>query len=287
MIKVDYQYIETLKRIHEQGINTPDRTSVGESKQIFANMVRFDTQDRYAPFLQVRQFAPRIAFEEWQWMMKGSTDVRELQQKNIHIWNGNSTREFLDSRGLTGVPENHIGKAYGYQYRNFGGVVDQIERLFNGLKSNPTGRRHVVSIWNPVELSEMALEPCFHLYEFMVSGETLNVYFHGRSSDWVFGAPYNLAFAYFWLLTFSRALGYKTGEIVMSTTNTHYYKNQQVLVDEMLKSDHWQDLSTPQVKLLKSVETLDDILCLNFSDFEISNFVRGPSLTDVKIEMAV
>ena len=32
--------------------------------------------------------------------MKGSTNAKELSDKNIHIWDGNGSREFLDSRGL-------------------------------------------------------------------------------------------------------------------------------------------------------------------------------------------
>jgi thymidylate synthase len=108
-------------------------------------------------------------------MMSGSTDVTELQSKNIHIWDGNSTREFLDARGLYNVPTNQIGKAYGYQYRNFGGVTDQVQNVFNSLRDNPTSRRHVVSIWNPNELHEMALEPCAYSYTFVYINGTLNL----------------------------------------------------------------------------------------------------------------
>jgi thymidylate synthase len=287
MIKVDFDYMDILDHIFEDGVDQKDRTSVGSSRQIFGAHLRFNTHDKFAPFIQCRTFAPRIAFEEWKWMMQGDTNAETLMEKNIHIWDGNSSREFLDSRGLQHVPTNHIGKAYGYQYRSFGGKVDQIQNVFNSLKYNPTGRRHVVEIWNPAELHEMALEPCFHLYEFMVSGDTLNLYAHGRSSDHVFGLPYNLGFSFFWLLTFSRALGYKTGEIMITATNSHIYANQVDLVDAMLNSFHWQSLPIPKVTLTKEVSTLDDILNLEFTDFVIENFTKGPTLTDKKIEMAV
>lgn len=287
MIKIDYDYMATLSTIYHTGTDQRDRTSVGESRQIFGTHIKFKTHDKYAPFIQCRTFAPRIAFEEWKWMMRGDTNAETLQQKNIHIWDGNSTREFLDSRGLYNVPTNHIGKAYGYQYRSFGGSVDQIQNLFNSLKTNPLSRRHVVEIWNPAELHEMALEPCFHLYEFMVSNDTLNVYIHGRSSDWVFGAPYNLGFVYFWLLTFSRALGFKTGAIMLTATNTHIYKNQMSMVESMLADNSWYDLPVPRCELLKPVSTLDDILNLEFSDFNITNFVKGQTHTLEPVAMAV
>lgn len=290
-MKIDEKYAELLKDTLA-GTWTKDRTSVGESCQAFGGHIRFDTGNvkyPFAPFLQIRTLAPRIAFEEFRWMLSGSTDVTELQKKNIGIWDGNSTREFLDERGLTNVPENNIGKAYGYQYRNFGGVTDQVQNVFNSLRGNPTSRRHVISIWNPNELHEMALEPCFHLYEFVYINGKLNLYVHGRSSDVTFGLPYNLAFSFFWLLTFSKALGYKTGELFMTMSNIHVYKNQIPLVEKMLEPKHLEETfkkKIPQVNLTKDISTLDDILNLEFSDFEIINFERGPELIK-GIEMAV
>ena len=37
--------------------------------------------------------------EELLWFIKGSTDARELQAKKIHIWDGNSSKEYLTSIG--------------------------------------------------------------------------------------------------------------------------------------------------------------------------------------------
>jgi thymidylate synthase len=287
---IDIEYIKNLKEIDNNGIWQNDRTSVGRSKQLFGVVTRFNTKGEFAPFIQCRTFSPRISFEEWKWMMSGSTDANILQQKNIHIWDGNTTREFLDARGLFDVPVNHIGKAYGYQYRSFGGVSDQVKSVFKSLRDNPNSRRHVISIWNPNELSEMALEPCFHLYEFMYVNGVLNLYVHGRSSDYTFGMPYNLSFSYFWLASFSKALGYKMGEIMITTTNTHYYENQVELVEALISEDATEminELSIPICSIKKEIKSLEDILSLEWHDIEISNWVKGPTLTDKKIEMAV
>ena len=172
---IDKNYLNLLQSVHNNGTWVQDRTSVGMSKQLFGQSLVLPTYGLHAPFIQCRTFAPRIAFHELLWMLRGSTDVTELQNKDIHIWDGNSTRKFLDSRGLTNVPENDIGKAYGYQYRNFGGVTDQVQNVFNSLRDNPTSRRHVISIWNPNELHEMALEPCAWSYTFVYIDGTLNL----------------------------------------------------------------------------------------------------------------
>lgn len=39
--------------------------------------------------------------EELLWFISGSTSAQVLQDKDIHIWDGNGSREYLDSIGLT------------------------------------------------------------------------------------------------------------------------------------------------------------------------------------------
>jgi dihydrofolate reductase/thymidylate synthase len=43
--------------------------------------------------------------EELLWFINGSTNAKELQEKDIRIWDGNSSRTYLDSIGLTNRQE--------------------------------------------------------------------------------------------------------------------------------------------------------------------------------------
>lgn len=45
-------------------------------------------------------FPPGVA-EELLWFISGSTSAQVLQDKDIHIWDGNGCREYLDNIGLT------------------------------------------------------------------------------------------------------------------------------------------------------------------------------------------
>jgi len=164
MSSYDLQYQAALNRILQYGYDSDDRTGVGTRKMFDVNFnddLRHEVADEYKlPALTIRKVFPRTAFYELMWMLNGITNVDWLYERNINIWNGNSTREFLDSRGLYHIREGHIGRGYGYQIRNFNGV-DQLEELFKGLYYNPNGRRHLISFWNPGDLKEMALPPCF------------------------------------------------------------------------------------------------------------------------------
>lgn len=299
-IEIDVDHVEFIRDLHYEGIHLKDRTSVGSSIQWFGKSFRFyEKEDSEGfvnmPFIQWRTFAPRIAFHEWKWMMNGMTDSKWLEERKINIWKGNTSREFLDSRGLQDLPEGDIGKTYGYQFRNFGGV-DQLEETFNNLRDNPFSRRHVISIWNAPELKEGALEPCAFLYTFMVSldrdkNKVLNLHMNMRSCDFIMGWTYDMAFASFWLAAFAKALGYKTGELFQTITNVHYYSNQQPIVDYVVENydeifDHIDKMEIPQIRIEKDLNSLDDILNLEYSDIQMRNWKQGPKIhTD--IQMAV
>lgn len=290
MQPVDFQYLNVLQETFEDGFLQTDRTDVGSSTQIFAKSILFDTQDKYAPFVQARTFSPKLSFNEWKWMMGGNTDSQWLEDRGVYIWQGNTTREFLDSRGLYNVPEKNVGKSYGYQFVNFNGV-NQLEKVFKSLRDDPTSRDHVISIWNPAELDEAPLKPCAFLYEFMTQGDILHLHIHMRSADFCYGVPYNLAFATYFLFGYARALGYKTGKIWWTGTNTHIYSNQMDIAKELLKNRDEglignvteNKIKAPTLKLNKSISTLDDIINLEFEDFEIGDFIRGPKIGDAKM----
>jgi thymidylate synthase len=272
----DKMYLDALQKVLISGTTTKDRTSVGSSKQLFGLILRHTYKSKKdgfvsAPLVQSRIFSPRIAFEEWKWMMSGSTDVTELQAKNIHIWDGNSTREFLDLRNLLSTPINTIGKAYGYQFRNLPNN-DQLVTLINNLKTDPQSRRHMVTLWNPQDLDKMALEPCSHTYNFVVINNKLNLMQHIRSNDLLYGNPYNYAFGMFWLLALSSIANIPVGEHVITVANAHIYKNQIDTVQTMIYSPK-KITTTPIIKLNKKISTLEEMLNLELSDFTIKNFV--------------
>lgn len=107
-------YIDLLKDINENGLDKEDRTGIG-TKSVFGRSMRWNLQNGF-PIITTRKVAFRIAFEETMFFLRGESDTTKLEEKKIKIWSGNTSREFLDNRGLTDLPVGNMGRGYGVQW---------------------------------------------------------------------------------------------------------------------------------------------------------------------------
>ena len=111
-------YLDLMRRIIETGQSNNDRTGVG-TMSLFGEMLKFDLRDTF-PITTTKRLPLRMVFEELMLYISGKTDNRILQEKDIHIWDGNTSREFLDKRGLTHYQEGDFGETYGFNMRHYG-----------------------------------------------------------------------------------------------------------------------------------------------------------------------
>lgn len=283
MADFDIQYLHAVRKAMNAPL-TEDRTGTGTRKSVGVQLRASCKKSIMGPSLlvfpalSVRRVAPKIAFEELMWMMRGSTDVTELQDRGIHIWDGNSSREYLDRNGLAHLPTNSIGKSYGYQMRNFNGH-DQLYEVYESLRDNPYGRRHLISFWNPAELHDMALAPCHYSYNFVVSQhggmnekKTLSLVVTMRSADAILGVPNNMMFASFWLHFFATALGYEPDEVVLNAADFHVYENHRVAVRKLQR--RWEQCekfliqNTPTFQYYDGMgpRSLESVMALRWED---------------------
>ena len=280
-------YLDLLRDVMENGFDKDDRTGVG-SRAVWGRTLRWDLADGF-PIITTRKVAFRIAFEETMFFLRGETDTKKLEEKRIYIWQGNTTREFLDSRGLAHLPEGDIGTGYSYQWRNFGGSVaatgvDQVANLVEGIRKDPYGRRHIITAWNPLEVDGTPLPPCHILQQYQVTPDgRLNSSFVMRSNDIVYGLPYNIMGYAFLNMAFSKLLGYKPGELVYVGMDAHIYKNQFGIVEEQLKREPHP---LPTLTITKEINALDDLFALQYNDVLLENYVADPDFKN-KPPMAV
>ncbi len=270
-------YLDLLKDILDNGVDKSDRTGVG-SKAVFGRQLRWDLAQGF-PIQTTRKVPFRIAFEETMFFMRGLTNTKILEEKNINIWKDNTSRDFLDGRGLNHLPEGDMGKGYGYQWRHWETddvEVDQIEDLLKGLRNDPFGRRHIVTGWNPGHLNQMALPPCHMMQMYSVTPDKkLNSCFVMRSNDVPFGLPFNIMGYALMNEIFAKHLGLTSGDLVYMGWDVHIYQNQLEMSREVLERT---PKALPKLIIKKDLPTLESILELQIEDVELIGYDPYPDV---------
>lgn len=305
-------YLDLCERIINEGEHRPDRTGTG-TKSLFAPpQLRFNLSDDTFPLLTTKKVFSRAIIHELLWFVQGCTDAKKLSEKGVRIWEGNGSREYLDSIGLTDRREGDLGPVYGFQWRHFGAEykdcdadysgqgVDQLQDVIKKLKTNPYDRRIIMSAWNPPDFAKMALPPCHVFCQFYVnfpneapdsntkkqqktsSRPKLSCLLYQRSCDMGLGVPFNIASYALLTKMIAHIVGMDCGEFIHTLGDAHVYLDH---VDALKV----QLARTPKdfPKLIIKEERKDEIKSIDdfkFEDFEIIGYdPYGP----IKMKMSV
>ena len=297
-------YLSLLKETLENGESKTTRNGVVTS--IFGCMINFKDIATSFPLITTKKMFFRGIVEELLWFLRGSTNAHELKQKKIHIWDGNSTREYLDSIGLD-YPEGELGPVYGWQWRRFGKEyrcengeediyndigdtdsdtdgIDQIKYVLEELSKDTNSRRAVLSGWNPCDLKKMALPPCHILYIFNKTSEGLCCLLTMRSSDLFLGLPFNIASSALLTIILSHVLHIKASKISVAISDAHIYMEHIEQVKTQIELEIYDSptviITKPAPPIESSIEEkIEWIECLSYNDFELVNYKSHKSLS--------
>jgi dihydrofolate reductase/thymidylate synthase len=282
----ELQYLDLVDRIIRTGTYRPDRTGTG-TYSLFGTSMRFNLRHTF-PLLTTKRVFWRGVLEELLWFVRGETDAKLLQDKGVHIWDGNSSREYLDSIGLTEREAGDLGPVYGFQWRHFGAEytdrhrdyagegVDQLADVIDKLKTDPTSRRIVMTAWNPAALRLMALPPCHMFCQFYAADGELSCLMYQRSCDVGLGVPFNIASYAALTLMIAQVCGLRPGEFVHVMGDTHVYSNHVEPLREQLRN---APLHFPTLKINPAKR---DIESFSSEDFELVGY-RAHNKIDMKM----
>jgi thymidylate synthase len=279
----EHQYIQLIKDILEHGEMICGRN--GNAKTIFGSSMHFSLQNGTLPLLTTKKVAWKTCLKELLWFIQGTTNNDLLQEQKVTIWNGNASKEFLNSRGLSHYRENDLGPVYGHQWRHFnapyktcdddysGKGVDQLKYIIDQLrdKEGRHSRRLVMTAWNPCQLDEMALPPCHILSQFHVSdGNKLSCSLYQRSGDVGLGVPFNIASYSFLTHILADLCGLEAYEFVYHLGNAHIYDDHIEPLREQLKRKPY-DFPTLVIKH-SSATAYKDICDYKVDDFIVADY---------------
>ena len=261
------------------------------------------------PAVTTKKLAWKACVGELLWFIEGSSDERRLAEIThgtregvVTIWTPNAQASYWKPKAKF---DGDLGRVYGVQWRNWctpvehkqetfrddfgnyydrGGLLhvketDQLQILIDGLKSDPNGRRHIISAWNAGELDQMGLPPCHILSQFYVNkNRELSCHMYQRSVDVFLGLPFNIASYALLTHLIAQVCGYSVGELIISTGDTHIYKNHVEQVKEQLSRE---PLSLPSIWLNPEIK---DINKFTMEDIKLFDYTSHGS---IKAEMAV
>lgn len=275
------QYHDLLQDILDNGEDKDDRTGVG-TYSVFGRQLRFNLEEGF-PAITTKKLAWKACAAELLWFIEGSSDERRLAEithgtrdssKNT-IWTGNAQAPYWTPNAKY---DGDLGRVYGVQWRDWNGK-DQLMSLVDGLKTDPTGRRHILTAWNVSELGQMALPPCHVMSQYYVSKSgKLSCHMYQRSVDVFLGLPFNIASYALLTHMLAHVCGYQVGELVISTGDTHIYKNHVDQVKEQLSREAFPNPTlwlNPDIKMIDKF-TMNDVKLVNYE-----------SHGTIKAEMAV
>ena len=299
-------FIELLLQILLYGHYQLDRTRIG-CYSLFGKQLHFDLTDNQFPLLTTRPMWLRGIFEELMLYLRGQTDTKILESKNINIWKKNTSREFLDSHNLTQLPVGDMGHSYGHSFRHFGASYitcnddytgqgyDQLHNLIEQLKINPYSRRLIISLWEPNHMHNAALPPCLYNYQFYVHDQRIDNFQNNhprssnehipisqckylscmmtqRSSDIMTAGGWNIATGALLTILLAKACDYEPYQLIWNIGNVHIYKN---LTNSAVKQVGRLPYIFPKLYIKKYREKIEDY---QYQDLELINYCSHSQL---------
>ena len=221
MITYEEQYRKLLWECFVNSTYRDDRTGVG-CYSTFNAKLKINVS-KYFPIITGRKMFQKTFDTEFEWFINGETNIQRFRDAGVKIWDA-----WADKNG-------DLGPVYGHQMRNFNDQnIDQMQTLIEQLIANPDSRRHIISLWNPAQLDQMRLPPCYLYFQFFVDNGKLNMFVVQRSGDLFLGIPYDVALFTKILLYVAEKVNLKPNWLEISIVDAHIYNNQRDAIHKYL-----------------------------------------------------
>lgn len=202
------QYSEILSYCLKKGHKVIGRN--GKIRQISGAQIRANLNNGF-PIVTGKQIFPKSCFIETEWVLKGITNVKWLNERGVKIWD-----QWANEDG-------ELGPVYGHQLLNFNGI-NQLDNIIQEAKKNKHSRRLLCSMWNPIDLNKMNLPPCHYAFQFIIFNNKVDIVVAMRSLDLFIGLPYDIVMYSTILVAFAKELNIEANEVIINAANAHVYE---------------------------------------------------------------
>ncbi len=265
-MNIQKEYRKLLSELFwETGIDKEDRTGTG-TKSVFGRMLKHDMSLGF-PLLTAKKMYFKHAVTELLWILQGRTDLDFLHKHGVNYWNDNYKK--------SGRSDNTLGPVYGKQLRDFNGH-DQLKKILEQIKKEPSSRRIVASLWNPNDMGDMALPPCHYGFQVYINNNKLSLSWNQRSADVFLGLPYDIAMHGLLLQMLAVGSNYEPGELTCFLGDCHLYNDHIEAADNYL---HARDKKLPSLEINKGIYLNKDVNIPSHEDIVLLNYNPGAIIT--------
>lgn len=248
------------------------------------HVVRSYNLQKEFPICTLRPIAWKTAIKEIFWIYQDASNSLDILKNkyNIHYWDEWESKEFPGT----------IGKRYGATVKQY----DLMNRLLEDIKTNPYGRRHIMSLWQENDFSETdGLLPCAFLTDWNVRGEYLDMLLFQRSGDMLTasgaGGINEVQYAALQMMV-AKATGYEPGQFTHVVCNEQIYDRHIEVADELLKRADAQALEYVFGKGYKFTypKMIFNPMGSDFCQFSINDFKLqeyDPIKPQLKLELGI
>ncbi|WP_130806580.1 thymidylate synthase [Senegalia massiliensis] len=275
MIKAEKIFRENIEEILENGYSTenekvrPHYEDGTPSHTLFIPQTyeKYDISKGEFPIISLRPIAWKSGIKEILWIYQDqSNELSTLKEKyNIHWWDD------------WNVGDGTIGMRYGATVKKY----DLMNKLLDGLKNEPYGRRHIMDLYQYSDFEESkGLHPCAFMTLWTVRGEFLDMTLVQRSNDYLVAGHINKIQYVALLMMVAKSTGYKPGIFTHLVQNLHIYDRHIEQAKKLLN----RTPSDNQPKLILDTDKT------NFYEFTINDFKMqnyDPIKPQLNFELAI
>ena len=282
----EYQYLNLIQDLLNEGKIEEGRN--GNTLRGVGAAMHFSLENGKIPILTTKKTAWKTCIKELLFFCKGQTDNKILTDQNVHIWDGNTTADFLETRGLSHyTPGRDLGPLYAFQWFHFnapytgcetnytGQGINQLQKVIDDLKNPETrnSRRHVISAWNPAQLDQGVLPPCHILFQFIVTDSNkLSCLLFQRANDEFLGIPFNLASYSVLTIIVAKICGLEPYEFIHYGGDCHIYSDHTQQCQEQISREPYP---FPTLEILNKRDNINDYV---LEDFKLHDYQHHPAI---------
>lgn len=220
---------------------------------------------KYYPFLTTRTFYPKTSIAEMLWILAGENNINFIS-KYSKIW-----KPFYNGQNT-----------YGYRLAS---PVNQIQSIITNLKNNIYSKQQYFNYWDSGDLiDKKSLNiPCILGGQFIFENNSLSLKINTRSTDLVYGLPYDIFSHYILLIIVANTLNLPPNNLYFNISNLHIYS-------EYIEENLFLGLNNKDIKIIPTFKIKYDINFKEHVDHYLNIIlqdVRGALKSPIKLNSAV